>query len=131
MLTLSQLTPVCYVTDGGVLCIKCGDAAGLPTKDQMIEYSADEFAGNDGLYCDDCSAEIVEPYVEDEPEEEDEEVASEEEEIEATKPWKHLSGVCKDCGNGTLNNDLNPAFEEWQGNALACIDCHSTHIDIL
>jgi hypothetical protein len=117
MLTLSQLTPVCYITDGGVLCIKCGDAAGLPVKDQMIEYSADEFAGNDGLYCDECSAEIVEPYVEDEPEED-----------ETQAP---LQGTCKDCGNGTLNNELNPAFEEWQGNALACIDCHSTHIDIL
>ena len=24
-----------------------------------------------------------------------------------------LQGTCKDCGNGTLNNKLNPAFEEW------------------
>ena len=64
MLTLSQLTPVCYVTYDEFLCIKCGDAAGLPTKDQMIEYSADEFAGNGGLYCYACSAEIVAPYTE-------------------------------------------------------------------
>jgi hypothetical protein len=127
MLTLSQLTPVCYVTDGGVLCIKCGDAAGLPTKDQMIEYSADEFAGNDGLYCDECSAEIVEPYVEDEPEEDEDEVTA-----------LPLQGVCKDCGNGTLNNDLNPAFaeqadgnEDQPYNTYACIRRHSTHIDIL
>lgn len=48
-----------------------------------------------------------------------------------------LQGVCKDCGNGTLNNNLNPAFElvsddnaddeaSWQ-----CVCCGSTHLDLL
>lgn len=48
-----------------------------------------------------------------------------------------IQGVCKDCGNGTLNNELNPAFayngdEEFAGgDVLACNRCGSTHLDIL
>jgi Zn finger protein HypA/HybF involved in hydrogenase expression len=41
-----------------------------------------------------------------------------------------LQGVCKDCGNGTLNNDLHPVFEETD-NGVVCILCHSTHVDVL
>lgn len=40
-----------------------------------------------------------------------------------------LQGVCKDCGNGTLNNDLNPAFE--LEDYPHCLACGSTHLDIL
>lgn len=48
-----------------------------------------------------------------------------------------LQGVCKDCGNGTLNNNLNPAFKVVErdyadGEAeLVCKVCGSSHLDIL
>jgi hypothetical protein len=49
-----------------------------------------------------------------------------------------LQGVCKDCGNGTLNNELNPAFEEVNDlrysesdSYFRCMRCHSTHLDVL
>lgn len=46
----------------------------------------------------------------------------------------YLQGVCKDCANGTLNNDLNPAFEMFDfgvGENLHCMRCGSTHLDLL
>ena len=124
MLSLSQLTPVAYLTDGDILCIECGDKAGLPVSAQLIEYNL-ESDFEDGCWCGDCGKELVEPYVEDEPEEED-----------AEETPHVLSGVCKDCGNGTLNNALNPAFgfndEGFAGgDTLACSVCGSTHLDIL
>ena len=46
-----------------------------------------------------------------------------------------VQGVCKDCGNGTLNNELYTAFElheDEEGNeTLACKRCGSTHLDTL
>lgn len=39
-------------------------------------------------------------------------------------------GTCKDCGNGTLNNKLNEAFD-YNGNGIYCLNCGSTHVDIL
>jgi hypothetical protein len=39
-------------------------------------------------------------------------------------------GICKDCGNGTLNNCLNEAFD-YNGNVVYCLNCGSTHLDIL
>jgi hypothetical protein len=48
-----------------------------------------------------------------------------------------IQGVCKDCGNGTLNNDLAPAFvlngdEGFAGgDVLVCNRCGGTHLDIL
>ena len=57
---------------------------------------------------------------------------------ERSRAGQALQGVCKDCGNGTLNNDLNPAFvEQADGdenqpyNTYACRACSSTHLDIL
>ena len=46
-----------------------------------------------------------------------------------------LQGVCKECGNGTLNNRINPAFEleddgEGDGGQVTCIRCHSRHVDV-
>jgi hypothetical protein len=41
-----------------------------------------------------------------------------------------VHGVCKDCGNGTLNNTLNEAFD-FNGNGYYCLNCGSTHLDIL
>lgn len=113
MLCLSQLTPVAYLGDGFIVCLACGDARKLPVKDQLIAYNLEsEF--EDGCYCDDCGKELVEPYVEDEPEEDEDETAH------------VLSGVCKDCNAGTLNNELNPAFHE-DG---TCIRCGSSHVDL-
>ena len=49
----------------------------------------------------------------------------------------NITGVCKDCGNGTLNNELNPAFdvyghdEEDGGTLVTCNRCGSTHVDIM
>jgi hypothetical protein len=60
MLSLSQLTPVAYITDGAIVCIACGDKAGLPVSDQLLEYSlVSDF--NDGCWCNDCGKELVEP----------------------------------------------------------------------
>ena len=48
-----------------------------------------------------------------------------------------IQGICKDCGNGTLNNELNPAFEPnfdesgEYGTSLICVDCGSTHLDLV
>jgi hypothetical protein len=47
-----------------------------------------------------------------------------------------IQGVCKDCGNGTLNNELYPAFELLSSDGLEelelrCIRCGSTHLDVL
>ena len=118
MLCLSQLTAVAYLTDGDIVCLACGDKAGLPVKDQLIAYNLEsEF--EDGLWCGDCGKELVEPYVEDEPEEEDED--------ETPAP---LQGICKDCGNGTLNNSLHPAFT-LNENGWRCNKCYSIHLDIL
>lgn len=46
-----------------------------------------------------------------------------------------LQGVCKDCGNGTLNNITNPAFEIQDGEydylVAHCLHCGSSHVDVL
>lgn len=44
--------------------------------------------------------------------------------------YHDVQGVCKDCGHGTLNNRLNPAFDVSE-DSVACSRCHSTHIDVL
>ena len=48
----------------------------------------------------------------------------------------NVQGVCKDCSNGTLNNNLNPAFEEYGDDCggdpvLVCNRCGSTHLDLI
>ncbi len=40
------------------------------------------------------------------------------------------AGVCKDCGNGTLNNRLNEAFD-FNGNEVYCLNCGSNHLDLI
>jgi hypothetical protein len=42
-----------------------------------------------------------------------------------------LQGVCKDCGNGTLNNELHPAFHEVDDSGVECNRCGGMHVDIL
>jgi hypothetical protein len=38
------------------------------------------------------------------------------------------SAVCKDCGNGTLNNELNEQFIE-DPFGIQCVRCGSSHMD--
>ena len=38
------------------------------------------------------------------------------------------SAVCKDCGNGTLNNARNTQFE-FDGERAHCVGCGGSHID--
>ena len=56
-------------------------------------------------------------------------------EAEMEKDTVSLQGICKDCGNGTLNNELNPAFEIQDGEydyAVAhCLRCGSYHVEVL
>lgn len=57
--------------------------------------------------------------------------------LEAEQREPSIAGVCKDCGNGTLNNELNRAFvfngdEGFAGEGvLACSQCGSTHLDTI
>jgi ribosomal protein L32 len=50
-------------------------------------------------------------------------------------PHGVLQGICKDCGNGTLNNNTNPAFDVASNDdgdeILVCNRCGSTHLDVL
>jgi hypothetical protein len=48
---------------------------------------------------------------------------------ERTRAGSALQGVCKDCGAGTLNNNLNPAFEITE-DGIRCY-CGSYHVDVL
>ena len=50
----------------------------------------------------------------------------------------NVQGVCKECGNGTLNNELNRAFDIVLGGSLegdsetpVCARCGSAHVDVL
>ena len=47
---------------GIILCVKCGEHAGLPASDQVTQSEFNGGAWNDGCYCDDCGAEIAAPY---------------------------------------------------------------------
>jgi hypothetical protein len=55
---------------------------------------------------------------------------TEDDRIEQSRAGQALSGVCKDCYSGTLNNDLVEAFD-FNGNGYYCLNCGSTHLDIL
>lgn len=43
----------------------------------------------------------------------------------------NFGGVCKDCGAGTLNNRVAPAFvRDEQAHAFKCLTCGSFHVDL-
>jgi hypothetical protein len=47
-----------------------------------------------------------------------------------------VQGVCKDCGNGTLNNELNEQFvavevKNSDYEVMVCKDCGSSHVDLV
>ena len=59
----------------------------------------------------------------------------EDDRLESTRAGSALQGVCKDCGNGTLNNDFCEAFvlvsDNDDNEFYACKACGSTHLDLL
>ena len=44
---------------------------------------------------------------------------------------KNIQGVCKDCGTGTMNNEINPAFDVNDADDVACRGCGSDHVDVV
>ena len=70
MLTGAQLRTVAYQTNDGIVCPYCltpaesndeANTEDLIGSRAICAYSADEFAGDDGLYCDRCGGTIVDP----------------------------------------------------------------------
>ena len=66
MLTGAQLRTVAYQTDGGIVCPDClkpceSNDSLTEANREICAYSADEYAGDDGLYCDRCGETIVDP----------------------------------------------------------------------
>jgi hypothetical protein len=71
MLSLFQIQAGAYwKSECEIVCVECGDKLKLPVDKQIIRYNLGS-DWEDGLYCDDCGAEIVEPYLEEEDENED------------------------------------------------------------
>ena len=63
MLSAEQLIIVAYTRgECEVICRKCGEDDGLPMGQAMCAYSAGEWAGSEGLTCEECGKEIIEPY---------------------------------------------------------------------
>ena len=68
MLSAEQLIIVAYTNDGGVICRQCGESGREIMGHAMSGYEAGEYAGADGLTCEDCGKEIIEAYTWDCPE---------------------------------------------------------------
>jgi hypothetical protein len=46
----------------------------------------------------------------------------------------NIIAICKDCGNGTLNGNLNPQFHVYEGkynDVILCNRCDSSHVDVV
>lgn len=61
MMSNEYFTAAGYVTDGDILCVPCGEKRKLPVADQITVATAESDFAEDGLYCGDCGAVIVEP----------------------------------------------------------------------
>ena len=63
MLSAEQLIIVAYCHNGSILCRKCGES-NPETKmgEALSAYEAGEYSENEGLYCEDCGAEIDPPF---------------------------------------------------------------------
>ena len=53
-------------------------------------------------------------------------------------PELNFAAVCRECGNGTLNNRVIPAFQvvtgydQYEGmEYIVCKVCNSTHVDVV
>jgi hypothetical protein len=42
-----------------------------------------------------------------------------------------IQGICKDCGNGTLNNHILRAFGIDDDGMAYCVRCDSHHVEVL
>jgi hypothetical protein len=63
MLSAEQLIIVAYTRgDCEVICRRCGEAGHEIMGHAMSAYEAGEWAGSNGLWCDDCGEEIEAPY---------------------------------------------------------------------
>ena len=63
MLSAEQLIVVAYTRgDCEVICRRCGEAGHEIMGHALSAYEAGEYAGSNGLYCDDCGEEIESPY---------------------------------------------------------------------
>ena len=64
MMGTEYFTVAAYMPEDSdtILCVSCGDAAGLPASDQITRSQFNGGDWNDGCYCDDCGAEIAAPY---------------------------------------------------------------------
>jgi hypothetical protein len=63
MLSYEQLQTACYCRDGEFICERCWTCDTIEEEREaaVSRYGADEYAGDDGLTCDACGAEIVAP----------------------------------------------------------------------
>ena len=65
MMGPEYFTAAGYVTeDGEILCVNCGEKRKLHVADQITRATAESDFAEDGLWCGDCGAIIVEPPVE-------------------------------------------------------------------
>ena len=63
MLSAEQLIIVAYThNECGVICRKCGESGMEIMGHAMSAYEAGEWAGSEGLTCEECGKEIIEPY---------------------------------------------------------------------
>lgn len=63
MMGPEYFTAAGYITDGDILCVNCGEKRKLPVSDQITVATAESEFQEDGLYCGDCGAIIVDPPV--------------------------------------------------------------------
>jgi len=61
MMGSEYFTAAGYLIDDVVLCVNCGEASKLPVSDQITVATAEADFAEDGLWCGDCGATIVEP----------------------------------------------------------------------
>jgi predicted RNA-binding Zn-ribbon protein involved in translation (DUF1610 family) len=62
MLSAEQLIIVAYTRHGEFICRQCGESGAEIMGHAVSAYEAGEYAGADGLTCEDCGKEIIEAY---------------------------------------------------------------------
>ena len=60
MLSIEALTVIAYLGDGFIVCRACGEKRNMLISDSLCEYNLGEWS--EGCYCNDCDAEIIEPW---------------------------------------------------------------------
>jgi hypothetical protein len=64
MMSSEYFTAAGYEIDGDILCVPCGERRKLPVSDQITAAVAESDFAEDGLWCGDCGAIIVQPPLE-------------------------------------------------------------------